>query len=115
MAINRKRFQELDALIRGGYGDMKQDDIPDEVLDAVEAGEEVPFRGPNRDTNFWRPIDAAPVRPPPKRRSHEKKKRVITQSQRDRINARARARWNYRPPRKIERNPEQCPSLPCSE
>ena len=114
--MDRKRFEELDALIRGGYGSMSQEDIPIEVLDAVEAGEEVPVRGPERDQHFWRPIFDPPARPPAKRvRTPEKKKRVITQAQRDRINARARARWNYRPSAKIERNQDQCQSLPCSE
>jgi hypothetical protein len=93
---DKKRFAELDALIRAGYGDMRQDDIPDSVMIAAEDGVEIKERGPARDTRWARSIDEVVefvkrVRPPEK-----KKKRVITPEQRERINANARARWFYR-------------------
>jgi len=95
MAISdKKRFAELDALIRAGYGDMKQDDIPDEVMIAAEDGLEIKERGPARDTRFARSMEM--VEFVKRVRKPDKKKRVITAEQRERINARARARWFYK-------------------
>jgi hypothetical protein len=94
---DRKRFAELDALIRAGYGDMKQEDIPGEVLDAAEEGIEIAQRGPARDVRWARAVEEPPARPPAPHSPGVRKKRVMTQEQRDRKNARNRAQWNYRP------------------
>src|SRR6188474_625636 len=69
MAIkDKKRFAELDALIRAGYGDMRQDDIPDAVMIAAEEGEEITEQGPARDRRFAKSVEEPPQRPPIKRK-----------------------------------------------
>jgi hypothetical protein len=93
---DKKRFAELDALIRAGYGNMKQEDIPDEVMIALEEGQEIPIKGPDRDIRWARDIEAEPVPYVKRVRAPDKKKRVLTQEQRDRKNARNRSKWFYK-------------------
>jgi hypothetical protein len=93
---DQKRFAELDALIKAGYGNTPQDKIPIEVLDAVEAGEDIPHKGPDERDDRWAREVGEPLRPPAERPPLPPGKRVTTQAQRDRINERARARWFYK-------------------
>jgi hypothetical protein len=53
---DKKRFAELDALIMAGFGNTPQDKIPDEAIIAVEDGQEIPIKGPDRDIRFAREI-----------------------------------------------------------
>jgi len=83
---DRKRFAELDALILAGYGDMPQDKIPDSAVIAAEDGLEITEKGPARDTRFAKSVEEPPRRPPSNR----------SRTERDRLNALARARYLYK-------------------
>jgi hypothetical protein len=119
----RGRFAVLDRLILAGWTDTKQDDIPEEVLEAAERGEEIRVRGPARDQRFARGFGLEQPKPKPRpRRPSEKKRRVITPEQRERINANARARWFYkfgprdRPAKqRQEGNQEECQDVYSAE
>jgi hypothetical protein len=87
-----KRFAELDALIKAGYGDMPQDKIPDEAMIAAEDGVEIPIRGPSRDTRFAFPIEGL-LEPRPRK---PEKKRILTQAQIERRRERAKSKWFYK-------------------
>jgi hypothetical protein len=97
--MDRRRFEVLDRLIQGGWTDVKQEDIPDDVMEAAEEGRPLPTLGPCRETRFSIPIWDPPaipgkrIRPPAKKAEHP---RILTQEQRDRRNARKRAQWFYK-------------------
>jgi hypothetical protein len=98
--MDKKRFAELDALIQAGYGDMKQEAIPDNVMIALEDGLEITERGPGKDTRFARPM----IDPPPAPRSR-------TREQLDRINENRRNNWVYKyGPRKNAQRRKKEPS-----
>lgn len=87
---DHKRFRELDLLIDNGFGNLPQDKIPGEVIEAIEEGLPIPFRGPDKDVKFAHPIDD-----PVQRKRKPEPKRVLDEEKIQRRRDRARARYVY--------------------
>jgi hypothetical protein len=87
---DHKRFRELDLLIDNGFGNISQEKIPGEVLEAIEEGLPIPFRGPDKDTKFAHPVDD-----PVQRKRKPEPKRVLDEEKIQRRRDRARARYVY--------------------
>jgi hypothetical protein len=86
---DRKTFDRLDRLLLAGWGNVSQDKIPEEILEAAEVGAAILERGPDRDIAFARP--AGPPKKPP---------RVMTQERLERRRFLAKQRYDFRFPGK---------------